>query len=81
MCERHTRLKLEDFFLKKKNMQLLTYDINDIHNIWWYGCPENRQDLSYWAPCFKVTPKVIFMPKNLKTKNEDSPLVKIVITH
>ena len=40
------------------------YDIYDIHNIWWYGCPENRQDLSYSAPGFKVTQKVIFMPKN-----------------
>ena len=33
-----------------------------------YGCLEKRQDLSYSAPGFKVTQKVVFMPKNLKTK-------------
>ena len=30
------------------------------------GCLENCQDLSYSAPVFKVTQKVILMPKNEK---------------
>ena len=38
----------------------MTYDIN---NIWCYGCPENRQDLSYSAPDFKVTKNFAFMTK------------------
>ena len=38
----------------------MTYDIN---NMRWYGCLENRNDLSYSAPGFKLTQKVIFMPK------------------
>ena len=38
----------------------MTYDID---KVWWYGCLENCQDLSYSAPGFKVTQKVIFMPK------------------
>ena len=50
------------------HISAMTYDIYDIHNIWWYGCQENRQDLSYWAPCCKVAQKVIFMAKNEKWK-------------
>ena len=49
----------------------MTYDIN---NIWCYGCLENHQDLSYSAPGFKVTQKVVFMPKKWKTKYEYFPL-------
>ena len=55
----------------------MAYDIN---YIWCYGCLENSKDLSYSAPGFKLTQKVIFMPKNLKTKTENFPLVKTVIT-
>ena len=43
----------------------MTYDII---NVWRYGCLENRHDLSYSAPGFKSSQKVVFMPKNLKTK-------------
>ena len=52
-------------------MSYMTYDIN---NLWCYGCLENRKDLSYSAPGFKLTQKVIFLPKNLKTKKWKFPL-------
>ena len=56
------------------HMLTMTYDIYDIHNIWWFGCPENRQNLSYSAPGFKATQKVNFIPKNEKWKKWKLPL-------
>ena len=48
----------------------MAYDIN---YIWCYGCLENRKDLSFSAPGFKLTQKVIFMPKIEKQKYENFP--------